>query len=194
MKRIISVFSILAVSTFIVALGAQARDNNTHMNAAYWKGGDKFDVVVKQTPNLKMKLYVNDKDPVETTVNSEGWATFSKVRLSGSGKISFTWVDDSHNEYPIDYTSKFNVTDPKASFSEDTPVEVVSQPTTTSAPAPVATPTPKAVTPAPAPAPTPSVYYKNCTAARAAGAAPVYRGEPGYASHLDRDGDGVGCE
>lgn len=28
----------------------------------------------------------------------------------------------------------------------------------------------------------------------AAGAAPVRRGQPGYASHLDRDGDGVGCE
>ncbi len=38
------------------------------------------------------------------------------------------------------------------------------------------------------------VYYANCTAARAAGAAPVRRGEPGYASHLDRDNDGVGCE
>lgn len=38
------------------------------------------------------------------------------------------------------------------------------------------------------------VYYANCTAARAAGAAPVRRGDPGYARHLDRDGDGVGCE
>lgn len=38
------------------------------------------------------------------------------------------------------------------------------------------------------------VYFKNCSAARAAGAAPVMRGNPGYASHLDRDGDGVGCE
>nr|WP_247602128.1 excalibur calcium-binding domain-containing protein [Cellulomonas denverensis] len=36
--------------------------------------------------------------------------------------------------------------------------------------------------------------YANCTAARAAGAAPVYRGEPGYGSHLDRDNDGIGCE
>ena len=39
-----------------------------------------------------------------------------------------------------------------------------------------------------------SVYYANCDAARAAGAAPVRRGDPGYASHLDRDNDGVGCE
>lgn len=36
--------------------------------------------------------------------------------------------------------------------------------------------------------------YPNCTAARAAGAAPVYAGTPGYGPHLDRDGDGVGCE
>lgn len=38
------------------------------------------------------------------------------------------------------------------------------------------------------------VYYANCAAARAAGAAPVHEGEPGYARHLDRDGDGTGCE
>lgn len=36
--------------------------------------------------------------------------------------------------------------------------------------------------------------FANCTAAREAGAAPVYRDDPGYGAHLDRDGDGVGCE
>lgn len=39
-----------------------------------------------------------------------------------------------------------------------------------------------------------SVHYANCTAARAAGAAPVMRGDPGYSRKLDRDNDGVGCE
>ena len=39
-----------------------------------------------------------------------------------------------------------------------------------------------------------TVYYANCSEARAAGAAPVAVGEPGYGRHLDRDGDGVGCE
>lgn len=38
------------------------------------------------------------------------------------------------------------------------------------------------------------VYYSNCATARAAGAAPVRAGQPGYGRHLDRDGDGVGCE
>jgi hypothetical protein len=51
-------------------------------------------------------------------------------------------------------------------------------------------PTPKA----PRKAAPRSVYYKNCDAVRAAGAAPIHAGEPGYGLHLDSDGDGVGCE
>ncbi|CAM3566300.1 GmrSD restriction endonuclease domain-containing protein [Isoptericola cucumis] len=39
-----------------------------------------------------------------------------------------------------------------------------------------------------------STSYENCDAVRAAGAAPIHRGDPGYGGHLDRDGDGVGCE
>lgn len=39
-----------------------------------------------------------------------------------------------------------------------------------------------------------AVYYSNCTTARSARAAPVRRGQPGYGTPLDRDGDGVGCE
>jgi endonuclease YncB( thermonuclease family) len=62
-----------------------------------------------------------------------------------------------------------------------------------------------AAEPEPEPAPTPPPpssgpgsgaggAWKNCTEARDAGAAPVYRGDPGYGSHLDRDDDGIGCE
>ena len=39
-----------------------------------------------------------------------------------------------------------------------------------------------------------AVHYPNCAAARAAGAAPLYRGEPGYRAQMDADGDGVACE
>lgn len=57
------------------------------------------------------------------------------------------------------------------------------------------TSTPKRETvPKPDPKPSSEVYYKNCTAVRAAGADPIYEGEPGYSRKLDRDGDGVGCE
>jgi hypothetical protein len=61
------------------------------------------------------------------------------------------------------------------------------------APAPAPAPAPVPV-PAPALAPATSVYYPNCAAARAAGAAPVRTGDPGYSTKLDRDRDGVGCE
>ncbi|MFD0046179.1 excalibur calcium-binding domain-containing protein [Pseudarthrobacter scleromae] len=44
-----------------------------------------------------------------------------------------------------------------------------------------------------APAPS-SVYYANCAAAKAAGAAPLYRGQPGYRPGMDGDSDGVACE
>lgn len=39
-----------------------------------------------------------------------------------------------------------------------------------------------------------SAYYPNCAAARAAGAAPIYSGEPGYRPNLDGDSDGIACE
>ena len=37
-------------------------------------------------------------------------------------------------------------------------------------------------------------FYSNCKAVKAAGAAPLYRGDPGYSEDLDRDGDGIACE
>lgn len=90
-------------------------------------------------------------------------------------------------------------------------------PTTTSpTPTPTSEPEPTSEAPAPAPepaqpgrqeeapapavvhqeqrAPEPQTYYANCAAARAAGAAPIYQGQPGYRSGLDRDGDGIACD
>jgi len=42
--------------------------------------------------------------------------------------------------------------------------------------------------------PQPGAYYRNCDAARAAGVAPLYYGEPGYREGMDGDGDGIACE
>jgi len=39
-----------------------------------------------------------------------------------------------------------------------------------------------------------TISYPNCTAVRAAGKAPLHRGDPGYSSKLDGDHDGVACE
>lgn len=81
------------------------------------------------------------------------------------------------------------------------PVPAAAPAPNTAAPAPAPAPPVREQAPAPGPAPAPApapsgagVSYANCAAARAAGAAPIMRGEPGYSSKLDRDNDGVACE
>ena len=68
---------------------------------------------------------------------------------------------------------------------------------------PTTTVAPPAAQPAPPPQPATTaaeapngggVVYANCAAARAAGVAPLHRGDPGYSAKLDRDGDGIACE
>jgi len=109
---------------------------------------------------------------------------------------------------------------PAPAVQDDTPAPQVQQqpfvpapaprsgqvpPAHTPDPAPAVVHTPPAHTPDPAPVPAPepaadeppasgAAYYQNCTQARAAGAAPIRRGEPGYRAALDRDDDGVACE
>jgi hypothetical protein len=64
------------------------------------------------------------------------------------------------------------------------------QPTTT----PTTTPTASVyalLTPSASPR---AVFYPDCAAARAAGHSPLNRGDPGYRTGLDGDGDGVACE
>ncbi|HYN71114.1 MAG TPA: DUF1524 domain-containing protein [Nakamurella sp.] len=71
-------------------------------------------------------------------------------------------------------------------------------------PAPASPASPAAATPAAAttaaqppaapPASPADPYFKNCAAARAAGAAPLYRGRPGYREQMDGDRDGIACE
>lgn len=63
------------------------------------------------------------------------------------------------------------------------------------APEPLApAPAPGAPEPAPAAPGVPAGGFANCTEARAAGAAPIYGGSPGYAPKPDRDGDRIACE
>ncbi|GGE93660.1 hypothetical protein GCM10011404_28340 [Sphingomonas prati] len=42
--------------------------------------------------------------------------------------------------------------------------------------------------------PQPGDRWGGCNSARAAGTAPLYRGEPGYREGMDGDGDGIACE
>ncbi|MBM7277115.1 DUF1524 domain-containing protein [Gordonia rubripertincta] len=86
-----------------------------------------------------------------------------------------------------------------ATAAAPTTTERIETRTSTATPVPETTYTPPrlyappAETTPPVDAPS-SAYYANCSAARAAGAAPLYAGQPGYRAKLDRDGDGVACE
>lgn len=63
-----------------------------------------------------------------------------------------------------------------ASSGEDAPAQPASPPAASTSDAPS------------------GIYFTNCDAARAAGAAPLLVGDPGYRGPLDRDNDGVACE
>lgn len=71
-----------------------------------------------------------------------------------------------------------------ADVSPEQPGDVVDRDATAAA-----DPAPDADAPAPDSGP-----FRNCAAARDAGATPLHRGDPGWADKLDRDGDGIACE
>ncbi|WP_254050624.1 excalibur calcium-binding domain-containing protein [Dietzia sp. WMMA184] len=77
---------------------------------------------------------------------------------------------------------------PPADFAPAPATAPVAEPVPAPAPAPAAQPVEEYVPPVV------DTYYKNCTEVRAAGADPIHQGEPGYATHLDKDGDGIGCD
>ncbi|MFT4245595.1 MAG: excalibur calcium-binding domain-containing protein [Micrococcaceae bacterium] len=41
---------------------------------------------------------------------------------------------------------------------------------------------------------TQTIRFQSCQAARAAGATPLFKGQPGYSTTLDHDGNGIACE
>lgn len=129
--------------------------------------GHPTNKILNRLIDKKIKIFRNDK---------QGTIVFS----SDGNKISV-----SQNEW--------DPTTSKPAVATTKPKEIVT-------PKPTPKPTPKATPIVEAPAAetydydTSEVYYKNCTAVREAGAAPIYRGEPGYSTKLDRDGDGIACE
>jgi hypothetical protein len=117
---------------------------------------------------------VRQSAPLAVGAGRAGWPP-------GGGDVEPVTVAIAHS---LAFPNSVGVTSPSQ------PLGVTATPTTQAPPPP-----PPTTQAAPPPPPTAnSVYYKNCDAVRAAGAAPLYRGQPGYARHLDRDNDGIACE
>ncbi|MFC8759251.1 excalibur calcium-binding domain-containing protein [Streptomyces sp. NPDC057193] len=146
-----------------------------------------------------------DAEPLLTAHLGRAYGAYKDVDLPsdhGTWTVCFQRPDAGApiaTTVPVVYLTKPGVPCPKS------PNEVLRKPT------PTPEPTTRTPTPAPEPtrtrAPEPtqeadddtssgggSVSYANCAAVRAAGAAPIHAGDPGYSRRLDRDGDGVACE
>ena len=110
-----------------------------------------------------------------------------------------TAQDKEGTDIPTTDTITLTVAESHVAALVSTPSPTPEETTATPEPAP-ATVEPEPVAdepapPAPAPEPAPArVHFSSCKQAREAGAAPLYRGDPGYSSKLDRDNDGVACE
>ena len=86
---------------------------------------------------------------------------------------------------------------PQRLISSPTPSSIKADPGAARSESSSAAPPPESIaqeTVEPSEATEEQIYFARCADARAAGYAPMHLNEPGYSSHLDRDGDGVACE
>src|ERR1700742_2435941 len=104
------IFSLIALPS--ASYAAATPNGKIGLNHAYPKSNGSFAVVVGDVPGVHLALYVNDKNPVQATVNTKGWATFRGVKLpAGSGKISFGRIfhtDGKTYQIPLRYVRYFS--------------------------------------------------------------------------------------
>jgi len=111
---------------------------------------------------------------------------------SSDNRGSGAWVGNALEDYPDGTRVLFVIVGSvKGTVDEAPKADSGSAPIIETPPPPIVPAEP--ITPEPTPQPT-QRSFANCTEARAAGAAPLYFGEPGYSTKLDRDKDGVACE
>ncbi|REK76288.1 DNA-entry nuclease [Paenibacillus paeoniae] len=126
-----------------------------------------------------------DRDEWPMAMCEEGGKGASVAYIDSSdNRGAGSWVGHQLSDYPNGAKVLFVVDKPKVLFPNH-PV------TANPSDAPAATPITKKL---PNEDAKEEVVYANCAAVRAAGKAPLHKGEPGYSKKLDRDGDGVACQ
>nr|WP_285250461.1 DUF1524 domain-containing protein [Pseudarthrobacter sp. fls2-241-R2A-168] len=163
-------------------LNLQATDGPTNQ-----KKGDG-DAATWVPPNKAFRCeYVARQISVKATYSL--WVTqaehdaMANILAACTGQLAPTEQQAAAAPAPPASAPPVSAAEPAPVVPAPAPVAVVPTP---AAPAPVV---PAQVVPAPA-----AVFYANCAAAKAAGAAPILTGQPGYRAGLDRDLDGVACE
>ena len=138
---------------------------------------DNVPIVISDVEdNIKLD-YHTDKREISAKIS--GVSSFAEVKVSGDKTDTQDRKDTAGN---IKYEVK-NIKEEAAAAIARQQQQTRSQPAAT----------PRQTAPSPQPAPS-ELNFSSCKEARAAGYSHMRRGEPGYASHLDRDGDGIACD
>ena len=151
--------------------------------------GDAAAVALKEAGLTSSPSYT-DADGEDSVWNSSDWSVTLQdpaagERVPADQAITLTVNDDSA-EAAASASASASAAAAEASASAEASEQAVQdEPAQPEEPAQRPQQDPKKST---------STYYANCTEAKAAGAAPMYEGDPGYRSGLDRDHDGIACD
>lgn len=149
-------------------------------------------VVGKNLPDAIHRLEISGYKQID--VVDDSGVTITRDHYEDGYEV--TAQDKEGTDIPTTDTITLTVTESHIAALVSTPSPTPEKTTATPEPEPATQePEPVVEEPAPpAPAPTPARPFTSCAQAREAGAAPLYRGDPGYSPRLDRDKDGVACE
>ena len=161
--------------------------------------GDAAAVALKEAGLTSSPSYT-DADGEESVWNSSDWSVTSQDPAAGEQvpadqAITLTVNDDSA-EAAASASASASAAEAEASASAAASEQAAQDEPAQNEPAQdePAQPEEPAQRPQQDPKKSASTYYANCTEAKAAGAAPMYEGDPGYRSGLDRDHDGIACD
>ena len=151
--------------------------------------GDAAAVALKEAGLTSSPSYT-DADGEDSVWNSSDWSVTSQdpaagERVPADQAITLTVNDDSAEAAASASASASAAAAETSASAEASEQAVQDEPAQPAEPAQRPQQDPKKST---------STYYANCTEAKAAGAAPMYEGDPGYRSGLDRDHDGIACD
>ena len=151
--------------------------------------GDAAAVALKEAGLTSSPSYT-DADGEDSVWNSSDWSVTSQApaageRVPADQAITLTVNDDSAEAAASASASASAAAAETSASAEASEQAVQDEPAQPEEPAQRPQQDPKKST---------STYYANCTEAKAAGAAPMYEGDPGYRSGLDRDHDGIACD
>lgn len=185
-------------------------DHIVALSDSWQKGAQNWDEVTRRNfanDPLNLQATVGNLNQQKGDGDAATWLPPDKsyrcsyvARIVKVKSVYAIWVTQAERDAIVQVLSSCGASDfdmpSEETSSETTPVETEPfTPITQPEPLPESplAPSLPLETPLP-PVDVSAAYYPNCRAAKAAGAAPLYAGQPGYRTGLDGDGDGVACE